>query len=122
MKTKEDRFTFTAHALERGLERMLEIHKPHTQKQFDNIKLLILKSMQWNDLDCKWVLPDYGLELVMRDDKCVTLSPKDGKSSDEFHGLKPITDFQKRYNKKYMKLGRSRNRNNKDKKGNEGGY
>ncbi len=124
MRKKEDRFSFTAHALERALERMLDIKAPYSVKQYQNVKELILKNMEWNPFDCIWELREYEMEFIIRGDKVVTITRRDGKDSDDFHGVKPICEMQKSHNKKYLKLGRTRNGKSKNKKGrdNGGGY
>ena len=117
MRNKEDRFSFTAHSLERALERMLEIDKPYTQQQYNNIKELILKNMEWNSFDCKWILPDYDLELVMEADMVVTIAPSTTVASESYYGSKPISQFKKTQPKLCLKLGRMRNAKNREKKG-----
>jgi len=117
MRTKEDRFHFTEHSLQRGLERMLDKHKPYTQKDYNNIKILVTKSMVWNGFDCKWTLPDYDLELVIEGSNVVTISPSIDAICETYYGSKPLTEYQKVYTKKCFRLGRMRNAKNRDKKG-----
>ena len=116
MREKEDRFSFTAHALERALERMLQIEKPYSVKQYNNVKELVLKNMEWNSFNCKWVLLDYGLELVIEDDKVVTIAPASDSVSESYYGAQPIGEFKKAYTKKCLRLGRKRNAKNREKK------
>jgi len=116
MRQKEDRFRFTAHALERALERMLELEKPYSVKQYNNVKELVLKNIEWNSFDCKWVLPDYGLELVIESDNVVTIAPASDVVSETYYGAQPISKFKKIFTKKCLRLGRKRNAKNREKK------
>ncbi len=99
---KEDKFQFSAHALERGLERMFNIPPPYTSIQIKNIEILIRKTMEWNELSCKWVLDDYKLDLIIRDKKyCVTIKPYSSGpcgSSKVSHYIKESNKLGKRKN------------------------
>ena len=108
MKNKEDRFFFGEHALKRGLERMVDKFEPYTQHDYDQIKKLILKNMEWNELAANWELRDWGLEFVIRDSKVVTISPLEDKNKDVTK-IRRITEFHKLNQKKYMRLGRTQN-------------
>ena len=102
--SKEDRFSFTAHALERGLERMLEIEAPYTKEQYFNIKKLITLNMIWSELESQWVLEDWDLLLVIKNEKCVSIVPR--AAGYEYN--KPVTELQKNNHKLYKKLGRKK--------------
>lgn len=106
MRLKSDRFTFGAHSLHRALERMLGKIEPYTQTDYDNIKLLILKNMNWNQFNCNWELRDWRLEFVIRNNKVVTIAPLEDKNKD-ITKIQPITQFQKDNLKRFMRLGRS---------------
>jgi len=107
MRQKEDRFTFGEHSLHRALERMLGKMEPYTQDDYDNIKILILKAMNWNMFSCTWELRDYGLEFIIRNDKVVTIAPLEDKNKDVTK-IQRVTKFHKEHMKKFMRLGRSR--------------
>ena len=96
MKAKEERFSFSLHSLERGLERMLGIEPPYHQKQYTNIKILIVKNMQWHELQCRWVLYDFGLELVVKNNKVVSIVPCYKAVS----GIKPVSEYMKKFSKR----------------------
>lgn len=106
MRKKEDRFVFGAHALERGLERIVKQFKPYTQEDYEKIKKLIILNMNWNEFACNWELRDWGLEFVIKNNKVVTIAPFENKNKDVTK-IKRITDFHKENQKRYMKLGRS---------------
>ena len=106
MRKKEDKFVFGAHSLKRALERMLGKMEPYTQKDYDNIKLLILKNMNWNQFNCNWELRDWGLEFIIKNDKVVTIAPLEDKNKDVTK-IKPITQYHKENLKVYMRKGRS---------------
>jgi len=106
VRKKEDRFVFGAHALSRALERMVGRLPPYTQEDYDNIKILILKSAKWNDFSCNWEIPDWKLEFIIKQNKVVTIAPVEDKNKDVTK-IQPITQFQKDNLKRYMRLGRS---------------
>ena len=107
MRKPEDRFVFGEHALARALERMVGKIEPYEQKDYDSIKKLVLKNMNWNEFACNWELRDWGLEFIIKDNKVVTISPIEDKYKDVTK-IQPITQFQKDNLKKFMRLGRSR--------------
>ena len=111
MRNKEDRFTFTHHSLERGLQRILGIAEPYTQEDYNKIKVLILRTMNWNIFSGEWELRDYGLHFVIRNDKVITIEPLESKHQD-ITKMKPISQYHKEHLKVYMKKGRE-NRSNK---------
>ena len=80
--------------------------EPYTQDDYDNIKILILKAMNWNMFSCTWELRDYGLEFIIRNDKVVTIAPLEDKNKDVTK-IQPITKYHKANLKRYMRLGRS---------------
>jgi len=102
MNKKDDRFSFSEHSLQRGLERMLDIKAPYTQEQYHQVKKLITLNMEWSELECVWVLEGWNLVLVIKNDKCVTIAPK----SIGYKHSKPVSLLQKSNHKLYMKLGR----------------
>ena len=106
MQKKEDRFIFGGHSLKRGLERIIGKMEPYTLDDYENIKILILKSMVWNDYGCRWELPDNKLKLIIKNDKVVTIAPIIDKNKDVTK-IQPISQFHKDNLKKIMKLGRS---------------
>ena len=106
MRKKEDKFVFGAHSLKRALERMLGKMEPYSQKDYDNIKLLILKNMNWNQFNCNWEIPDWKLEFVIKNNKVVTIAPKEDKNKDTTK-MRPITQYHKDNLKTYMRKGRS---------------
>ena len=108
MRKKEDRFVFGAHSLHRALERMVDKFEPYTQKDYDQIKKLILKNMVWNEFACNWELRDWALEFVIKNDKVVTIAPIENKNKDVTK-IRRITEFHKTNQKKYMRLGRTQN-------------
>ena len=108
MRLKTDRFVFGAHSLNRALERMVGKMEPYTQKDYDNIKVLILKHMEWNEFACNWELRDWKLEFIIKNNKVVTISPIEDKNKDVTK-IQPITQHHKDNIKKYMRLGRSQN-------------
>jgi len=83
---------------------MLGLEKPYSIKQLNDIKILLLKTMEWNEYNCKWVLHDYHLEFVIKNDKVVSIIPYDSVG-----GLKPIGEYQKEFSKKRKKQGCRRN-------------
>jgi len=107
MRKPEDRFVFGEHSLHRALERMLGKMEPYTQEDYNKIKILILKSMNWNPFSCNWEIRDYDLEFVIKNDKVVTIAPIEDKNKDVTK-IQPITQFQKDNLKKFMRLGRGR--------------
>ena len=107
MRRKEDRFNFTEHSLVRGLERIVGQEAPYVQADYEKIKKLILRNMNWNEFSCKWELRDWGLVFVIKNNKVVTISPMEDKNKDVTK-IKRITDFHKNNQKKVMRLGRSR--------------
>ena len=113
MKTKEDRFTFSKHSLQRGLQRCFLALEPYVQKQYDGIKEHIIKHMTWNSFNCEWELIDYNLRLVIVGNVVVTISSRGGKTNPKLHGIKPITQHQKDHPKKTIKLRSGRNAKSK---------
>jgi len=108
--TKDYNFAFTAHALERGLERIFGIVEEHYQpEQYVNIKRFIINTMEWNGMNCKWVLHDYRLELVIVNHKVVSIVPYDNMC-----GEKPVTEYMKKFSKKRKQQGTRRNTKTKD--------
>ena len=107
MNKKEDRFTFSAHALERGLERMLGKEAPYEKIDYHRIKALVVKEMEWNEYGCIWQMTDYKLELIIKNGECVTIAPTANKVADTYSGTKPISEYKKQFSKKCMKSGRS---------------
>ena len=110
MLTKDYHFSFTAHALERGLERIFNIDAPYSAKQLNKVKEFIVLNMEWNAISCKWVLDDYELELIIRNHTCITIVPYDNMG-----GVKPVSDYMKKYSKKRKHQGNYRNSKSKDK-------
>ena len=108
--TKEYSFRFTAHSLQRGLERVFGIvEETYTVEQYERIKGFIIHAMEWNELNCKWVLHDYKLELVIRNHKVVSIIPYN-----DMGGIRPVTEYQKKYSKKRKKQGNRRNAKTKE--------
>ena len=110
MIEEHEKFGFTDHALERGLERILNYEAPYTRKQMNNMKVLIVKSMQWHPFSKKWVLPDYEAELVIENGSVVTII----LDSSKYRYHKPVSVFQQTHHKKFIKMGKMRNKKKKD--------
>ncbi len=106
MRNREDRFVFGEHALKRALERMVGQFEPYTQDDYDKIKILVLKNMNWNVFASNWELRDWGLEFIIKNNKVVTIAPLEDKHKDTTK-IQPITQYHKENCKKYMRLGRS---------------
>ncbi len=102
MNHKEDHFSFTEHSLQRGLERMMEVEPPYNHDQYMNIKKLITLNMIWSELESCWVLEDWDLILVIKNEKCVSIVPR----ATGYEYNKPVTELQKSNHKLYIKLGR----------------
>lgn len=108
MRRMEDRFVFTEHSLVRALERMVDRPKPYTQKDYDDIKKLILISMNWNTFSCNWELRDWDLVFIIKNDRVVTIAPMEDKNKDVTK-IRRITQHHKDNVKRYMRLGRTQN-------------
>lgn len=104
---------YSTHALERGLERIMGLEPPYSSKQRTTIREFLDKSIVWNPFNNKWVLEDYGAELVIKDGSVVTLIIKEVYE----HEHKPISEYQKTMSKKAKRLNKTRNSKSKYKQG-----
>jgi hypothetical protein len=109
MAQMEDKFQFTAHSLERGLERLFKYEPPYSGEDMFKMKQFILNNMIWHIYKEKWVLEDFDAELVINDGSVVTLIIKNPFVIND----KKISEYQKRYSKKCMRLGKVRNQKSK---------
>ena len=101
LPTKPKDYEFTAHALERGLERIMGIYSKPTQKQYDDIRNFILASIEWNPFTEKWVLVDFGVELTLLEDGTVVTTAPITEPIKVNH--KPLTQYQKTHTKRKRK-------------------
>ena len=92
---------FTAHSLERALERIMELEAPYTQRQYNDIREFILKSVEWNPFTEKWVIEDFGVELIVAEDGAVVTTSPITEPITVNH--RPITQYQKTHLKRKNK-------------------
>ena len=112
MVVKTDGFGFSTHSLERGLERLLQLEAPYSEEQLNNMEELIRKNMTWSRFSSAWVLEDFNAELIIKEDSVVTIILR--KDNPKLH--RPVSEYQKTYPKKHLRMGRTRNQDNKYKK------
>ena len=101
MAEKSDRFGFTAHSLERGLERIFQYEAPYSVEDMFKIKAFIVATMTWHGIKERWVLEDFKAELVVTDGAVVTIII----NKDRIVCDKPVTEIQKSHPKKFRRLG-----------------
>ena len=108
----KNKLRFTHHALRRGLERMLKIEAPYTLEQLINMKKLLLKTMEWDSFNVRWVIHDYKLRFIVHDGHVVTILPYDHTPRQL-----PISKFAKKFSKKLERMGTRRNMKATERKG-----
>ena len=101
MTRKPKQSEFTEHSLARGLERIMNIEAPYTQKQYDDIRDFMIKSIEWNPFTEKWVLQDFGVELTLLEDGTVVTTAPITEPIKVTH--KPLTEYQKAHTKRKRK-------------------
>lgn len=106
---------FTAHSLERGLERIMGLEAPYTQKQYDDIRSFIIKSIEYNPFTNKWVIEEFGVELAIVENGTVVSTVPITRPKPE-NNSKPLTQFMKEHRKKYEKNNKERNKKSKDRR------
>ncbi len=106
---------FTAHALERGLERIMGLDAPYTQKQYDDIRSFIIKSIEYNPFTEKWVIEDFDVELAILEDGTVVSTVPITRPIPNVD-KKPLTQFMKENKSKYKKNNMHRNRKSNEEK------
>ena len=69
-----NKLVFTTHAKERALERMLSRKAPFECHELEDIEQLVRANMILHPFKKnKWILPDFGLELVTKNNIVVTV-------------------------------------------------
>ena len=104
MAEKSDKFNFTAHSLERGLERIFQYEAPYSTEDMFRVKAFIVATMAWHPIKERWVLEDFKAELVIKNGKVVTIIINEDRNVYD----KPVTELQKTNHKVYKRLGARR--------------
>ena len=99
----DEDISFSQHSLLRGLERMLNKNKPYKPSDYVGIEKLIRISAVWNPLDEEYLLEDYDLVLVVKNNVVITVKPK-------FHPRQygMVTEYDKENHKKNKQYGYKR--------------
>ena len=97
----EDWFGYSTHSLERAIERIIGLDPPYSNEQLDNIKIFLQRNIEWHPFKMRWVIPDYNAELIIKNHSVVTVIIKEQNTSAQD---KPITEYQKKYSKRYGRL------------------
>lgn len=107
LQTDAEKLIFTTHALERGLERLFHYKKPYSKEQLKMIKEYLSKAMRFNELRGVWTIPDFNVDVVVVENKVVTVL---SETFDESKQYKPLTEYQKKNHKRYLRSIKARNR------------
>ncbi len=109
MAKKTDKFGFSTHSLERGLERLFEYEAPYSETQMSMIEEFIIRNMEWNVFNERWTLPDFNAQLIVVDGSVVTLTV----SERSINRHKKVSEYQKANSKKCSRMNRKRNDKNR---------
>jgi len=113
MNSETDKFGYSTHALERGLERLMKIQPPYSKDQFRMIRKFMQKAKIWNPFKGRWVIEEHDAELVIENGTVVTVVTSENKKRSVY---KPVSYFEKKFSKKCKQMGNARNNKNRYKK------
>ena len=86
---------FSTHALERTLERALEIAAPYKVEQLAQAERWLRHSITWHPLQERWVLDGFDLFLVVEGTTVVTVKPDPTKYHD-YDSMEPYNGKRER--------------------------